>query len=232
MGKRKGKASLVAEPWAGPAYLQAEAAQEQRLGQLGGELEAEPEPEPDGTDEGSGAATSSVGERELPLRVKPELPWAEVDAYLEAGATKGGKAQRQLLVSSQPGAEYAHLDSRVAAVAALATLEVTGTPLCTLPASALGALADLQELRLPNNALLELPASVFGAGVGLPQLQVVDLSSNRLQNLPSSIVRLPKLQVLNVAANELRSLPEVGCLVMLKSLNLTHVRPQPLRPTS
>ena len=192
MGKKKGKKKLTAEPWAGPGYLDAEAAQEQRLEQLGSG-EPEPEPEPVAAC-GSAGASASAGERELPHRPEPELPWEEVDAYLEAAAA-GGKAQ-QLAVRSQSGVEYVHLD--------------------------LGALADLKELRLPNNALLELPASLFGAGAGLPQLQVIDLSSNRLRSLPSSIVRLPKLQVLNVAANELTALPDVGCLAALKTLNLTN----------
>ena len=241
MGKKKGKKkNLTAEPWAGPDYLEADAAQEQRLKQLGGGGDLEPEPEPerprspcgDGTaaaegDEGAGAAGGSAGERELPWQ--PELPWEEVNF-----------SSTQLRVRSQSGEEWVLEDGQewvkdtapklsgkdsarvAAAAAALTTIETTGTLLCTLPATVLGAMANLKELRLPGNALLELPASLFGEGAGLPLLQIIDLSTNRLRSLPTSIVRLPKLQVLNLAANELSSLPEVGCLAALKTLNLTH----------
>jgi hypothetical protein len=227
MGKKKGKKKgLAAEPWVeDPAYAEAEAAQEYRVEQLGGDPE-QPQPEPESNaDDGStllyGAegAAGSAAEQKLPPRPELELPWEELDAYLEAVAS-GSKAQ-QLLVRGQAGGEYTHLDSRVSTAVALAVLEITGTPLCTLPATALGGLAALKELRLPHNALLELPVSLFGAGAGLPQLQVIDLSRNRLRYLPSSVVRLPKLQVLNVASNQLSSLPEVGCLGALKTLNVT-----------
>ena len=122
----------------------------------------------------------------------PTVLWEEVDTYLE-DLDAGGKG-KQLVVRGQAADEtYAFVDTRVGLATDLATLEVTGTSICTLPPALLAALTGLLELRLPNNALAELPAVLFGAG--LPLLAVLDLSQNQLSALPPSVVRLPKLEV-------------------------------------
>lgn len=224
MGKRKNKnKNLVVEPFVDD-YTQAEDAREQRLLDLSSvEVEPEPEAQPD-----SFQATTSAGEPEhvVPKTSVTERPWKEVDDYLGVTAS-GGKGQ-QLLVRGEgdhSSAGYVQWDSRIttapAATSQLKTLEITATPLCTLPSHALGPMAELRELRLPNNALLDLPDMLFSAGAGLPQLQVIDISSNRLRSLPSSIVRLPNLQVLNVSSNEIVELPDLSCLAAFKTLNVT-----------
>ena len=233
MGKKKNKKnkqSLTVEPWVDDAQVEAERAQEQRLEQLSPSGGLEPEPEPEPQPELRHSVAGADGERAA------AAPWKEVDAYLEATARGGGKAQQLLVRGAEPAAaEYVHLDARIASARQLTTLEITATRLCTLPAGALGELVELRELRLSNNALLALPAALFSAGAGCPALQVLDVSSNRLRTLPSSLVRLPRLEVLNASANELAELPDLSCLPALKSLNVTRNRlrslPEPLPST-
>lgn len=241
MGKKKnkGKKSLTVAPFVDEyAQSESENAREDRLANLSSDagvdaiLDAstvvEPEPESQGaigTNDESAASVMSEPERLVPMPPEIEVLWKEVDEYLTVTGA-GGKGQ-QLLVrgDNASSAERTHWDSRIstapAAAVRLKTLEITGTRLCTLPPHALGTMAELRELRLPNNALLELPDVLLSAGVGLPLLQVIDVSSNRLRSLPNSIVRLPKLQVLNATANELSNLPDLSCLAALKTLNIT-----------
>jgi Leucine-rich repeat (LRR) protein len=240
MGKKKnkGKKSLTVAPFVDEyARAESEDAREERLANLSSDATVdaipaassastavEPEPESQaGIDHYDRCAASGMSkpERLVPTPPETEMSWEEVDAYL-TGTGAAGKGHHLLVRGDNASsADHAHWDSRISTVPELKTLEITGTSLCTLPAHALGALAELCELRLPNNALLELPDVLLSAGAGLPLLQVIDVSSNRLRSLPSSIVRLPKLQVINAAANELVYLPDLSCLAALKTLNIT-----------
>lgn len=225
MGKKKNKKkSLTVEPFVADEYTHtqvAQAAREQRLTDLG---PCAPEPEPDiHPPDASTSASEPAEEGRVPLKPpETEVPWEDVDTYLTATGA-GGHGQKLLVRGGRGTASAdhcAHWDGRISAASALQALEVTGTALRTLPAHALGALRELRELRLPNNALFELPDVLFSAGAGLPQLQVIDISSNRLRALPGSIVRLERLLVLNAAANELGDLPDLSCLAVLKTLNV------------
>ena len=238
MGKKKnkGKKSLTVEPFEDEyaATQQAEDAREGRLASMSSDTlvtihascSAEPEPESQVAGIDSAVARSiSEPEQVVPKPPETEVLWEEVDEYL-AVTGAGGKGHHLLIRGENASsADHTHWDSRIStaptAASELKTLEITGTMLCTLPPHALGAMTELCELRLPNNELLELPDVLFSAGAGLPLLQVIYVSSNRLRSLPSSIVRLSKLHVLNAAANELGHLPDLSCLAALKTLNIT-----------
>ncbi len=74
------------------------------------------------------------------------------------------------------------------------------------------------ELDLSYNRLETLPESV----VNLTNLTRLDLSYNRLETLPESVVNLTNLTRLNLSSNQLKTLPEsVGNLTNLTRLNLS-----------
>ena len=53
--------------------------------------------------------------------------------------------------------------------------------------------------------------------VGLDSLQMLDLSHNRLEDIPESIMMLPKLRELNLASNRLKKLAD-GIIAVWPSL--------------
>ncbi|HEX8472611.1 MAG TPA: leucine-rich repeat domain-containing protein, partial [Pyrinomonadaceae bacterium] len=74
-------------------------------------------------------------------------------------------------------------------------------------------------LNLSGEKLTELPESICN----LTQLQVLDLSGNRLTSLPESIYQLTQLQDLVLSGNRLASLPEsIGWMTELKRLYLDY----------
>jgi Leucine-rich repeat (LRR) protein len=77
-------------------------------------------------------------------------------------------------------------------------------------------LPSLKELRLSENALTgELSVSILG----LKQVEILDLSGNKLASLPQEIGSLRHLRILNVSKNQLKSLPMTSlCQVPLQSL--------------
>lgn len=75
----------------------------------------------------------------------------------------------------------------------------------------------IQELNLSNNKLKNLPRTVFDAS----QLTILDLSGNQLATLPEEIGSLVNLTSLDLSGNELQTLPKsIGNLKKLQFLNL------------
>lgn len=81
---------------------------------------------------------------------------------------------------------------------------------CALPAS-------LLQLHLAHNHLESVPAELPAA---LPALTMLDLSYNRLRELPVTIGALVDLQVLSVGHNSLVQLP--GSISRLQQLHTLH----------
>ncbi|XP_024140028.1 leucine-rich repeat-containing protein 18 [Oryzias melastigma] len=78
-------------------------------------------------------------------------------------------------------------------------------------------LTGFQEVDLSRNRIREIPAFT----TNFLSVTVLDLHSNQLESLPSSLGILQNLLVLNLCNNLLRSLPgELGQLKTLRTLNL------------
>eukprot|EP00753_Platysulcus_tardus_P012192 PLAT3346.9.p1 GENE.PLAT3346.9~~PLAT3346.9.p1 ORF type:complete len:1287 (+),score=649.53 PLAT3346.9:150-3863(+) len=103
-----------------------------------------------------------------------------------------------------------------AQLALLVYINLSHNALTALPATGLFFWASsLRKLDLSFNKLVELPDEVEDAGA----LQLCDISHNLLARLPAALCRLPQLAVLNVANNELEALPlELGQLTSLEAL--------------
>lgn len=122
-------------------------------------------------------------------------------------------------------------------------VKIANCPLDTLPASLLrhpnlqnldvqscalrhlpefGEMPKLEFLNLSSNRLTELPASIGGLG----SLMEINLESNRLESLPGSIGRLAKLGELSVFGNRLQQLPDT--LDGMRSLETLNVSGNPL----
>jgi hypothetical protein len=95
-----------------------------------------------------------------------------------------------------------------------------------------GALAGTRRLDL-SGGLTELPHEVFALA---DTLEVLNLSGNRLRDLPHQLPRLHKLQVLFASDNDFTALPEVlgDCpalhMVGFKANRITHVPAASLPP--
>ncbi|CAL8297011.1 unnamed protein product [Lota lota] len=137
--------------------------------------------------------------------------------------------------------EIANVPTSVSAIQNLSVLRLKNNLIKALP-DELTALQNLTELHLGNNAFEEIPSvlghieslkklylfgnqikavspQVFG---GLPNLVVLNLNHNQIQNLPPEIKSLAKLELLSVTDNQLEDIPpELGQLSNLVELNLT-----------
>ena len=79
-------------------------------------------------------------------------------------------------------------------------------------------IATLQHLQLKKMALKSLPLVMT-----LPALRSLDISNNRLTELPRAVSTLTTLETLDVSHNDLIELPPViGALTSLASLNASH----------
>ncbi|BCU03176.1 leucine rich repeat domain containing protein [Pandoravirus japonicus] len=86
----------------------------------------------------------------------------------------------------------------------------------------LAAMHGLVEIRLNDLGLGRVPSALAALPLGLA---VLDLSSNRLADLPDWLARFTGLRVLDLAANRLaRVLPCVGALTALARLDLSQNR--------
>jgi Leucine-rich repeat (LRR) protein len=90
---------------------------------------------------------------------------------------------------------------------------------CSTHLTALHAYPQLRRLSLAKNQLTYLPDTTF-APVGLGSFELLDLSGNRLQNLPQLI--MPALNILDVSQNDLFALDTdvFDALVQLRILDL------------
>lgn len=128
------------------------------------------------------------------------------------------------------------LPTTIGNLTALTTLAVAGNSITSIPEEIQGcsslvtlradhnkitdlpehlSLPVLEDLYLQHNNLESIPSS-FGSN--FPELLTVDLSSNRLVTLPTSIGLLTKMSKLRVQGNALRSLPD--SLTQCKALKL------------
>eukprot|EP00740_Mantoniella_antarctica_P026185 CAMPEP_0198683708 /NCGR_PEP_ID=MMETSP1468-20131203/11064_1 /TAXON_ID=1461545 /ORGANISM="Mantoniella sp, Strain CCMP1436" /LENGTH=140 /DNA_ID=CAMNT_0044427927 /DNA_START=113 /DNA_END=535 /DNA_ORIENTATION=+ len=64
--------------------------------------------------------------------------------------------------------------------------------------------SELRSLNLSGNKLTQLPGAVFE----LPHLQILDLSGNMLQEIPEDVLKLQSLKVLDVTNNPLTGVPK------------------------
>lgn len=79
-------------------------------------------------------------------------------------------------------------------------------------------LPDLRHLNITYNEILILPPSI---GSSLPNLEILILSGNNLNNLPNSISRLENLRVLDLSKNKFNDIPlSVSGLLKLEELIL------------
>nr|UMO79207.1 Leucin rich repeat domain containing protein [Pandoravirus belohorizontensis] len=86
----------------------------------------------------------------------------------------------------------------------------------------LAAMHGLVEIRLSNLGLGRVPSALAALPLGLA---VLDLSSNRLADLPDWLARFTSLRVLDLAANRLTRVPPcVGALTALARLDLSQNR--------
>jgi hypothetical protein len=96
-------------------------------------------------------------------------------------------------------------------------LSLSGLGLRSLPPDMLDALNGLRELDLSGNRLRELPANV----AHLSKLEWLDLGNNRFEALPAEVCRLAALVSLDVSENRLTALPDaIGDLSRLVELSL------------
>ncbi|EGZ18228.1 hypothetical protein PHYSODRAFT_502165 [Phytophthora sojae] len=97
----------------------------------------------------------------------------------------------------------------------LLALRITGHNLLELPENLPAALPSLETLSLIADGLERLPETI-GA---LSRLTELDLTKNRLRELPDSLTKLTGLTALNLSCNALEKLPEdFGKLVKLDKL--------------
>ncbi|KAK6456810.1 RAM signaling pathway protein-domain-containing protein [Scheffersomyces xylosifermentans] len=106
---------------------------------------------------------------------------------------------------------------------------------------------ELERLSLQNNQIIELPANITSIAAHMKyldlhqnhlshiskniikefeSLEILDLSSNRLYTLPSSLNQLQHLKIISIGDNRFKYLPPVLC--ELRALNLLEVADNPL----
>ncbi len=91
-----------------------------------------------------------------------------------------------------------------------------------------GQLADTTRLKLSEN-LDEFPAEIYSL---TDTLEVLDLSGNRLRDLPDDLHRFSKLKILFASDNQFEHLPEgLGRCVSLTMVGFKHNRIRTISPT-
>ena len=90
-----------------------------------------------------------------------------------------------------------------------------------MPLPLLPVIPSLKQLKLNHNQIHTIPPQLYSPL--LVKLELLDLSNNNIEVLPTGIQHLVSLQQLNLDHNALLSLPnEIGKLFKLKSLSLQY----------
>jgi len=109
------------------------------------------------------------------------------------------------------------LCNEIYSLTSLNFLEINRTCLNILSAD-LGNLVNLTNLVLHGNKLETLPESIKN----LKKLKFLDISSNDINTLPDEIGQLTELESFNVNCNNLNDFPDVGDLLNLHILDISH----------
>lgn len=126
---------------------------------------------------------------------------------------------RDLTISFSPGLNLNTVSKRLSNCRALRTLQLPNNKLTTLPRG-ISRLEQVEHLSFANNQL-DIAQAVSRIN-SLPRLKSLDVSSNQLNDLPSSLTELTQLQKLDVSQNNLTDLPStLGNLRYLNALDIS-----------
>jgi len=120
-------------------------------------------------------------------------------------------------ISSRLAANEGRLPDQLFEHAALNYLEITETSLAQVP-PAIASLTNLINLALHRNRIETVAMEISR----LEKLKFVDLSYNKLSEIPASFCELPVLHTLNLGNNMLTSVPDVSKLKQLGKFFLDH----------
>ncbi len=128
-----------------------------------------------------------------------------------------GKNQKKLIKLNLSGNHLRSIDSNYMFLENLKILKLNSNDLNRLY-DVFQKLKNLEYLSLAYNSLSEIPRSIFS----LKQLRRLDLSMNRLISIPI-ISNVQNLNFLNISSNRLENITKtIGKLVNLKTLNLNN----------
>ncbi|XP_046382916.1 uncharacterized protein LOC124153661 [Ischnura elegans] len=107
------------------------------------------------------------------------------------------------------GAVSRHAFAGIGLSESLRVIDIARNRLGTFPLACVAGLKSLEELHLSHNQLTSVGDGDSGGEIHLHKLQVLDLTGNRLQEVPSRFLsHLTGLRVLLLARNELSGLPD------------------------
>lgn len=156
------------------------------------------------------------------MQVTRELMASKIDMVTLAKAKSGDDAVnlRGRQLKELPSSLYLGRDA-LSSLSSLLILDLADNRLEALPSAIFSHLIMLQVMNVSGNKLGELPVEIGEAN----DLQVLNLRNNRLRTLPSSsISKLQRLKVLDLAFNQLLKFGdecEGGGLPALEELDLT-----------
>jgi len=169
-------------------------------------------------DSGTGPAGSS-SDLLRPGSLEQELPVGAVATSIFLAQTSGSmEGLRGLRMSHLPTQVLQFLQTEGRLITG--SLDLSHNDLASL--TFLRHTPSIISLLLSHNRLVSLPAPVFNP---VPGLQTLDLSNNKLEDLPSSLGSLRSLRYLDVSHNNLEVLPaRFSELTSLVTLKLNHNR--------
>eukprot|EP00775_Hariotina_reticulata_P002001 gene2001-2323_t len=163
------------------------------------------------------------------------MPWPEVQDCIDKKKHEvritGATLAKRLEESDSGSSSSCVPDEFCTELGPLLTfLELSGTPNLTSLPSSINVMHQLHELLVTNCGLTELPDGIGSLPllrtlIGKvnkpvlckPELHTLNVSKNKLTELPDALVGAGELHVLNVGFNQLQELP--GCLVKLPKLS-------------
>ncbi|KAF5838175.1 hypothetical protein DUNSADRAFT_3300 [Dunaliella salina] len=168
---------------------------------------------------GSGPAGSSSTDVLRPETQDQELPVGAVATAIFLAQTTGSmEGLRGLRISHLPTQMLQYLQTEGRLITG--SLDLSRNDLASL--AFLRHTPSITSLLLAHNRLVALPAPVFNP---VPCLQALDLSNNKLEDLPSSLGSLRSLRHLDASHNNLEVLPaRFSELTSLVTLKLNHNR--------